>query len=383
MSTPSTPIKASDVNDLRRWFNHYESWGDLRGVHWFESALTDLPRVGWNVETVIGVSKADESYNASEVNRVLGEATSAWNYGLVNIIRIDYKHKDDSKDCEPGHRSPEAVPIDSTKYEQWKNNFNQAVNALAGVCKIFLVGNEPIVEGRNWDGDHCGMTSQQYADAFDYLYTRKVAGMLYLAAGPAAWSFFGAPPNREYDRDWLRSMANALSNVDGFALHTYGSPDLNWADDPQSNQCVASCADPRRVCRLSCDPTTPLTRDASFRRFRDYIEEVRSRWAGKPVYLTEFNTHGYGAASPDDKVPQDNYPTGLMQQAYEEVRNYNTETNPNRPSYPRVLSLCWFVDDSRGNSTWAKYALSNSSRPRLVQARTDFKTSDTSTGITA
>ena len=27
------PIQDSDITDLRGWFNHFETWGDLRGVH--------------------------------------------------------------------------------------------------------------------------------------------------------------------------------------------------------------------------------------------------------------------------------------------------------------------------------------------------------------
>lgn len=72
-----------------------------------------------------------------------------------------------------------------------------------------------------------------------------------------------------------------------------------------------------------------------------------------------------------------------MQQAYQEVRNYNTETNPSRSWASRVLNLCWFVDDWRNNSMWQPYALANTGQPRLSQARSDFEASNTSTGITA
>ena len=42
-----------------------------------------------------------------------------------------------------------------------------------------------------------------------------------------------------------------------------------------------------------------------------------------------------------------------------------------------------FVDDDRGNTDWPMFALSNGTTyPKLRQARADFISSDTSTGIT-
>ena len=96
---PSILIRETDVTDLRRWFNHYETWGDLRGVHWWKDTtpannnLLVFPKVGWNVETVIGVTK-DNAYHSALVNQVHGHCVKARNYGLVNIVRIDWKEGD-------------------------------------------------------------------------------------------------------------------------------------------------------------------------------------------------------------------------------------------------------------------------------------------------
>ncbi len=150
-----------------------------------------LPKVGWNVETVIGVSNEDDTYNSSGVMAAHTEAAKARDHGLVNVVRLDWK-------------SRRAVPPDGGHYISWRDNFNHAANDLKDVATIFVAGNEPTVEP--------GMTAQQYADAFNFLYPSRVVGTLYLATGPAPWSFFGT----ELDRTWLRNASNAITNLDGF-----------------------------------------------------------------------------------------------------------------------------------------------------------------------
>ncbi|GEM_PF-1757473 len=359
LSTTATPIRASDINDVRRWFNHYETWGDLRGVHWFKSGMNDFPHVGWNVETVIGVSTEIDGYNEPAVQEARSYCINARNYGLVNIVRLEWK-------------SLRAVPTNSAQYTSWRTNFNLAVENLRDVAEIFVVGNEPTVEP--------GMTASQYAAAFNNLFPTKVANTLYLATGPAVWSFFGS----ELDTVWLQNASDAITNLDGWALHAYGSPYLQYAESG-GTPCSALCSTATTVCPISCNPDPGgLTGDASFRRFRDYIDLIRAKWAAKPVYLTEMNTKGYSAdTQPNGGVPSSSYITGWMQTAYQEIYNFNSETNPTRSQYPRVLALAWFVDDPRSTPEWEDYALSNTDplKPKLQQARTDFKNSVTSTGI--
>ncbi len=351
-----TPIRASDINDVRRWFNYYETWGDLRGVHWFKSGINDFPHVGWNVETVIALQRFDPQtqewvYNESAVTGTGGaleRCTAARNYGLVNIVRMDWR---------PGL----AVPTGSGDYGAWKNNFNTAVNSLIDVATIFIAGNEPNVEG--------SISAADYASAFDYLYSYKVQYTHYLAAGPSVWSYL--------DLDWLSSMAADLDATDGFALHSYGTPYMQWAQS-----CSAMCDNPTQSCSFDCadpppDPTIPG--DASFQRFRDYLAQIStSQWPNVQIYLTETNTHGFGSATSNDNQPKDNYPTGWMQNAYAAVHGYNTNRGQNDP---RVLTLCWFVDDDTGNLDWEGYALSNTQIGNLGNARSDFISSTTSTGL--
>ena len=374
--TPLLLIRDQDIYDLRKWFNHYETWGDLRGVHWWKDTrgpnnnLPVFPRVGWNVETVVGVTK-NGAYQRQLVDTTRGNCESARNYGLVNIVRIDWKE---------GH----AVPTVEADYNDWKDHFFQAVNALKDVATIFIVGNEPTKEP--------GMYGGEYAAAFDSLYgdVNKVAGVRYLAAGPAAFGGWQIPseevvnPNAyENDLTWLRRASEAIAHLDGWALHTYGSPYLDYADR-DGDECVnALCDDPAVVCRPTCGGHT-LEGDAGFQRFRQYLEAIRTDWAHKPVYFTETNTSGFLSDQPryaDKETPAQNYITGWIQETYQEIRKCNTECNSNRDNYPPIMSLCWFVDDNQ-NGNWGDYSLSNDANDKLRQARADFIASDTSTGIT-
>ena len=100
----------------------------------------------------------------------------ARNYGLVNIVRIDWKE---------GH----AVPTDSeSDYNDWKDHFYEAVNALKDVATIFIVGNEP-TKGTGYvrRANTRPRLTSLYGDV------NKVAGVMYLAAGPAAFGGWQIP----------------------------------------------------------------------------------------------------------------------------------------------------------------------------------------------
>ncbi len=368
-SPRSRPSGATTYTDLRKWFNHYETWGDLRGVHWFNSNRNDFPKVGWNVELVYGVSNSDGTYNSGEVARARRHCVNARNYGLVNIVRIDWKG---------GY----AVPTVEADYVAWKRNFKRAVNALKDVATIFIVGNEPTIEPHNV------ISSSHYANAFRSLYADKVDGTMYLAAGPGVFSGTSAP-TYENDLTWLGNVSNLIAaekdgergDLDGWALHAYGSPYHNYADKDGRECGNAPCDDPAAACRGKCGGHT-LVGDAGFQRYIEYIERIRGHWTRKPVYLTETNTKGFqGDKTADEIKPANSYVTGWNQKTYQEIRRYNRETNSNRDNYPRILCLCWFVDDNQ-DGNWGEFALSNSAHAKLRQARADFIASDTSTGIT-
>ena len=366
-------IQSDDITDLGRWFNHYETWGDLRGVHWFNSSRADFPKVGWNVELVYGVTNSDGAYDTGLVNSTRDSCAQARNYGLVNIVRIDWKGGD-------------PIPTNSRDYVGWKNNFNTAVRRLKDVATIFIVGNEPNIEP---EGDpNRGITSSQYANAFNSLYADKVAGVMYLAAGPAPFAQSNPEVgDDEIDTAWLQKSSDEITGLDGWALHTYGSPWFRYGYDYELNRnCLELCTDPTKDCSFSCGSHPPLTGDASFRRYRDFIKKIKGKWADKPVYITETNTKGFLAEAHNQPTPAESYLTGWNQQTYREIRSYNSETNTSRDYWPRVMCLCWFVDSDR-DPRWVKFSLTKGATegetyPKLRQARADFIDSETSTGIT-
>ena len=373
--TTPVPLQESDITDLRKWFDHYETWGDLRGVHWWKDTSTDFTGILWNVESVIALTtdpdaNGNTSYNVNHVNEIHGYCRAARNHGLVNIVRLDWK-------------KGQAVPTAGEGYATWTERFTSAVNKLKDVATIFIVGNEPDIEG--------GLTGRQYATAFNHLYGRKVTGTKYLAAGPSLFAVLGSGDDREVDTKWLENASNAINEgqLDGWALHTYGAPYLDYAgptDD--SNQLCSTATIDCPIERDKYKTEGLLVGDAGFRRYSNLINKIRGRWPRKPVYLTETNTSGYKAeyenVDPEDTSkkapPSETYVTGWIQTSYNEIRNFNRENNVERNSWPPILCLCWFVDSDR-DPRWVDFALSNTAEDKLLQARNDFKASLTYTGV--
>lgn len=375
---PSVLIRDVDILNLRSWFNHYESWGDLRGVHWWKPGVTPaLPTVGWNVESVIALRNANNEYDSGAVDLALSRCTAARNYGLVNIVRLDWKAK-------------HAAPLPPEGYDAWITLFTRAVNTLKGVANIFIVGNEPNIEaGKEWKKrngelkeEDIGLRSFEYAIAFNRLYSRKVAGTKYLAAGPAILAHNNRDEHDEADRLWLERVKDTIDNLDGWSLHTYGAPYLDYAG--ATDDADERCDEPSDYCPVSRDDDNDdeyLVGDAGFRRYSEYIDIVRGEWPTKPIYITETNTSGYKRDDPDfnKPTPIQSYVTGWIQKTYTEIRGFNLAKNMERTTYPPILCLCWFVDSDR-DSHWADFALSKSNSV-LEQARSDFIASNTSTGI--
>ena len=278
----------------------------MAGVHWYsgDTNMIDMNvpwgQRGWNVEAIYGVKDLGAKDHAHY------KAQKAKDDGLVNIIRIDYQ-------------GGKAVPTNSSEFEEWKNDFTARVNDMWDVAQIFIVGNEPNIEGN--------INPQQYADAFNFLYEEKDEmpnGTKLLVAGPSGFS----------DPYWLRQVTSLINDTDGFAIHTYGDPSY------------PGCEDPRQPCSRG-----GWYFDGGFLYFEDLIDQFAGRFPSKPVYITEFNTDVNGRDA--DPNPIDNYKADWIDNAFEAVRSYND----NRGNGPEVKALCWFVD--RDDGDWGDYALRN------------------------
>lgn len=301
-------------------------------THWYsgDSAMLDSTvaagRRGFNVETVIGTSGSPD--------HSLAKSRTARDHGLTNIIRIDY-------------RSYLAVPYSSTDYDAWAREFYTIVRRFTseGLSTLFIVGNEPNLEGK--------VTAVEYAAAYSYLYRHaaRPAGISLLVAGPGTFSpdvkNTGGTRDFDFSRtflDWLSTVSSRLGDSDGFALHTYGDPN--------------ECGGPASAC-----PESLGRFSRNFISFREQIDRLSPRWNGKLVYLTETNTFtGPALASP--YTPAHNYRADWLNEAFAVVREYNRT----RGSKPEVRALCWFVD--RDDGGWADFSLRGGGR--LAQARQDL-----------
>ena len=292
----------------------------LAGVHWYsgDSSMLDLSvpagERGFNVEVIFdtGWCDGDPSTDPGDVRSV---AATAKAHGLVNIVRVDYHQQ-------------QAVPTSSGEYASWATGFIKCTQELGDLASLFVVGNEPNIEdGGRPEGDIRG---DEYASAFNYLYSRKAE----MPSGTQLLATFNSPFTPP---GWMLDMSSRLSGVDGFVLHTGGVR--------------ASCRDPRQACSYGGWPF-----DGAFRYYRDVIGSIHSSWWSRPVYITEFNTYTGDVGS----EPDVNYPADWINQAFEEIRSYNA----GRGSRPAVKALCWFVDRPQ---SWPRFSLRN-----IGAARTDM-----------
>jgi hypothetical protein len=345
VGTTATPIYASDINDLRYWFN---KWADLRGVHFYQQAGLYPGKTGWTVEMLRGVSDCGGNF---DINGGITGVQNAVSDGLVPIVRLDYK-------------AGQAVPNNGAEYEGWFNDVKSAMQAFlsaAGRVLNFIVGNEPNVPAEG------SITKEAYCAAFNYLWNRRSelpSGAFVLVPGPAAFSYVAGIS----DLQWLEFVAGNVSGCDGFAIHTYSSPKVGNYDprQPAGQQPI-------------------IGGDQGFQRFRDYCAKIRtSPFASKPSFVTETNTFGFTSTSPDDEpiytypVPGGGQPWDAvpqwMQHAFEAIRNYNQEGQD-----PFIYALCWYVDRNEGGNK-GNFSLANTDpgSARLQQAKSDFIASNSS-----
>jgi hypothetical protein len=278
----------------------------LAGVHWYsgDSSMLDLSlpvgQRGWNVEVIFDVGWCDGDPR-SDPGGARAVSQIAKNDGLVNIIRVDY-------------RQMVAVPPNPGDFGGWADGFIKCTRELNDLASLYVVGNEPNIEG--------DIDAAQYAAAFNYLYSRRGE----MPAGTQLIATFNSPFTPP---EWMNSMASSLTGVDGFAIHTGGIR--------------TGCQDPRQPCDYGGWPF-----DGAFRYYRAVIDNIPSKWWGKPIYITEFNTYTGDKGS----EPQNNYIGDWINKAFEDVRNYNAT----RGSKPVVRALAWFVDRPQ---SWPNFSLRN------------------------
>jgi hypothetical protein len=330
--TPSNPT-AYQV-EMGNVGQHYYQWrynpgNSIAGVHWYSGdpgLIGSGGKRGYNVEIVFNAFARDQG--------AIDKAARAAGHGLTNIIRIDAENYL----AVPRECAPHAV---GQRCWDWAYSFAARVNDFNGIANIFIVGNEPNLEGQ--------IPAETYANAFNLLYAqhkkKMPAGTVLLVTGPSGFS--GDLGNVSSGLGWFRRVTGLVQQMDGLGIHTYGSPS-------------EGCPDPRTACSRG-----GWNFDGGFRWYRDQLNALDAKWRSPylPVYITEFNTDTNGEPPPN---PVDEYPAGWINKAFEEIRNYNAT----RGSAPVVKTLAWFVDENHGG--WETFALTNPA-PTMQRARSDMR----------
>ncbi len=340
--------------------------------------------------------------------------TTTINLGLTPIIRYDYE----SSMAVPNYEDTEAL-------NKWVGLFETFIIDHPQV-ELFIVGNEPWLE-RN-------IKLEQYARAYAALWHRKdsnptITNVKLLVAGQGAHQDGskiekikdtvtdtpGGTPTPVTTINWpgevSRRIAQLGAEVDGYAIHAYGfgrEYDGEWKGRPQDVPQFA-----RALWNIAVTPSpdgTPIPScpapwqadqacdylgggwpgDDGFLNFQDQLASLPPEFAGKPVYITEYNTNAWGEGTGDlshsqhepisPYVPANNYPAGWIIDAAKSVDAYNSTTPPNR-----IEGMMWFVGSPHGEGTvkinnvdyptdWRYFALTpEDDTRRLPCARQDFQ----------
>ena len=338
--------------------------------------------------------------------------------GLTPVVRFD------------------GIPRDPDALTDWIGEFKRIIvnPGLNNNVSLYIFGNEPSL-GIEVEGGQ-GFTPADYAAAYVQLWQHvhidegedgpaiSTDDARILIAGPAA--------HRLDTLTWLRDVTEYIKDteaeVDGYAIHTYGFGEeyrVNWSERPQGVRNIAQellnlavrpeageNADIEDLADLGCgDPSDPSKAcvgigdswpgDHSFWNYKDQLRELAEviDLTDIPVYITEFNPHAWGdgdrLGNPDvyfsqhnpnsPYVPANNYPTGWIVDAVEDVNSYNRSVTP---AEGRVEAILWFVgalrknpeeitdlDDNTFLADWHQFALTHVNEPprRLPCARQDFE----------
>lgn len=318
--------------------------------------------------------KEDVDYHPSLI-------TTTINSGLTPVIRYD-----------DGER---VVPVDDDEIDNWKGRFLEFITTYPQV-NLFIVGNEP------WLGVP-PIKLEQYARAYVELWqevhgsptNKQRSEVFLLVAGQGAHQSGGLLAGDEgidtvnWPGEVSKRIVELGADVDGYALHAYGFgreytdqwplrpvdvPDIAAAlwqmvavgegtptPDPQNP--LPSCPAPWKADQACDNLGGGWLGDDGFLNFQDQLASLPPEFAGKPVYITEYNTNAWGTG--DGRVrdfgdvmrpysqhepispymPANNYPAGWIIDAANSVDAYNSATPAPQN---RIEGMMWFVGSPHG-----------------------------------
>ncbi len=295
--------------------------GSLYGIHWWGytqgqpvdttpvSLLNASVQGGWDVETILTHSGASW-WTAAYFQPLYADLFA--NKNVTLITRIDYNWG-------------ETVPAPTTmSAAAWATSVVGVVNTLRSSCHLWIIGNEPNLqgEGNGWPGNQ--VTPAGYANIY-----RTVRSAIHGSAGasPAGpHRVLIAPPSPGgiisgvrwmSGTDWLGQVLDNIpaAEVDGFAIHSY------------------------------------LGSVGEFRN--GYVGQLNvmdaKGHADKPVYITEWNRYTTPGSASEEAISAQ-----LCRDAFADVAAWNAD-----PCHHNIVSMSWFVYDSnqQGGGQWDGYAI--------------------------
>lgn len=292
----------------------------LYGIHWWgyspgatvdttpATLLDSVTHGGWDVETVLTHSAS--WWTAAHFRPLYQDLYQTKNVTI--ITRIDY----DWGQTVPSPTNPDCAG--------WPAAVAGVVNTLRGSAHLWIIGNEPNVngEGSGWPNNQ--VTPAGYAAIY-----RTVRQAIHTTAGPsptgphrvliAPVSPGGVIPGVRWmsGTEWLAQVIDKIpaAEIDGFALHSYGGS------------------------------------VAEFRRgYTEQLHVIDSRgFTDKPVYMTEWNR--YATPGSDDEEAA---AAQFCRDAFADVNAWNQG-----PCNHNIVSLCWFVYDAdqQAGGGWNGFAI--------------------------
>lgn len=248
------------------------------------------------------------------------DAYTEWSgHGFGVIVRLNHGYGSSGTIPKPQHYSNFAATCAS-----WVKRSIDPAKPAHG-CHIWIVGNE-MNNPREWpvNGDGAGaseITPESYADCFNQVYDVIKAAQPDAIVCPGAVDPYYGPGSD--NKEWFRRMLARITNLDGFALHTY-----THGPEP------ALITDLKRFGMDDhgnwVDPGNILSwQYYNFLAYRTYLGMIPTRWRHLPVFITETDQ--------DDPWADDD--SGWVQAAYAEIDRWNQQ--PHAQQIRALLLYRW------------------------------------------
>jgi hypothetical protein len=205
---------------------------------------------------------------------------------------------------------------------------------------VIVIGNEQNNVKEHPGGDKHPrehITPQRYARAFNLAYRAIKQVLPNATVVPGAVDPYNTWPwalegNRRYrPLDYFREMLAEITELDGFALHTYThGPVVDYITSKRV------FTDP------PLDPGTEYEHYFDFQAYRPFIEAIPPRWRDRPVYITETN-HWVVKADGSPPTGWLNENKGWVRAAYDEIQRWNAA--PHAQQIHCLLLYRWQGDE--------------------------------------